>query len=245
MVCVDLYGQTADYGRIEAVCAEFGVPLIEDAAEALGADCGGRPAGSFGACSIFSFNGNKVITTSGGGMLGSDDPSITDRARFLATQAREPAPHYEHETVGYNYRLSNVLAALGRAQLLTLDERVAARRRIFERYRTTLGDLPGVDFMPEASHGNHARWLTVMTVDPAVSRLTREQLRRALDEADIEARPAWKPMHLQPVFADAGFVGTGVSDVLFERGLCLPSGSGLSAEDQDRVIDVIRDACSD
>jgi len=239
LVAVDLYGQCADYSRLEALCNTYDVVLIEDAAEALGSQAHGRPAGSFGRFGVLSFNGNKIVTTSGGGALLSDDAGAIDRARHLATQAREPAPHYEHEELGFNYRLSNVSAAIGRGQLATLDERVAARRAGFDAYRAALGGLPGVAFMPEADYGIGNRWLTVITIDPAVARADREAVRIALEAADIEARPVWKPMHLQPLYRDARVVGGGVAERLFVDGLCLPSGSSLGDDDRGRVIDVV------
>ena len=243
VVVVDLYGQCADYAAVIDTCDRFGVPVVEDAAEALGATYGGRPAGGFGRLGVLSFNGNKIITTSGGGMLVSSDKPLVDRARHLATQARDPAPHYEHSRIGYNYRLSNVLAAIGRAQLRTLTERVAARRRIFDRYAAGLGDLPGLTFMPEAAYGRSNRWLTCLTIDPEAFGADRETVRLALEADNIEARPVWKPMHLQPIFAGARMYGGDVSARLFRDGLCLPSGSNLSAADQDRVIAIVRNTC--
>ncbi|WP_334142964.1 DegT/DnrJ/EryC1/StrS family aminotransferase [Rhabdothermincola sp.] len=240
VIAVDLYGQCADYDGLEAVCAELGVALIEDAAEALGARYHGRAAGSFGRLGVFSFNGNKIITTSGGGMLVSDDRALVERARFLASQARDPAPHYEHSTVGFNYRMSNLLAAVGRGQLRHLDEKVARRRAINRRYRAALADLPGVGFLPDAAGGEPTNWLTVITLDPASAAATPEELRLALEAADIEARPAWKPMHLQPVFAGAERLGGQVAERIFATGLCLPSGSSLTPDDQERVIATIR-----
>lgn len=244
VIAVDLYGQCADYEKIEAICAAHGVPLVEDAAEALGATAYGRNAGQFGRLAAFSFNGNKIITTSGGGMLVSDDEALIERARFLATQARDPAPHYQHSTIGYNYRMSNLLAAVGRGQVQSLDERVAARRRIFERYASDLGNLPGISFMPEAPYGRCTRWLTCLTIEPKEFGATREDVRLALEAENIESRPVWKPMHLQPVFAGCRVHGGDVSARLFENGLCLPSGSNLSPEDQDRVIDIVRKTCT-
>jgi pyridoxal phosphate-dependent aminotransferase EpsN len=240
VVAVDLYGQCADYEAIQEICDRFGVPLVEDAAEALGSTYRDRPAGGFGRLGVLSFNGNKIITTSGGGMLVSGEPALVDRARFLATQARDPAPHYEHSRVGYNYRLSNVLAAIGRGQLRSLPERVAIRRAIFDRYVAGLGDLPGISFMPEASYGRSNRWLTCVTIDPAQCRTDRETVRLALEADNIEARPVWKPMHMQPVFAGARMFGGAVSARLFRDGVCLPSGSSLDPDDQDRVISVVR-----
>ncbi len=243
VIVVDLYGQSADWDPILAACARYQVPVIEDAAEALGATYRGRPAGGFGRIGVLSFNGNKIITTSGGGMLLSDDPELVRRARFLATQARDPAPHYEHSQIGFNYRMSNLLAAVGRGQLAVLDQRVAARRRIFEVYQEGLGDLDGLDFMPEATYGRSNRWLTCCTIEPARFGASSEQIRLALEREDIEARPVWKPMHLQPVFAGCRAVRTGVSDHLFATGLCLPSGSAMTDSDLERVIRLVR-GCS-
>jgi dTDP-4-amino-4,6-dideoxygalactose transaminase len=243
VIVVDLYGQCADYDRILPVCATYGVPVIEDAAEALGATYRGRPAGSFGAAAAFSFNGNKIITTSGGGMLVSDDEELVRRARHLATQARDPAPHYEHSEVGHNYRLSNLLAALGRAQLEGLDAKVARRRAINARYHEALADLPGFALAPNADYGEPSCWLTCLTVDPAEAGTDREAIRLALLEREIEARPLWKPMHLQPVFGDCEAVGGSVADALFADGLCLPSGSTLTDTEQDEIVEVVR-ACA-
>lgn len=237
VIVVDLYGQSADYQPLLAACRRHGVYLVEDAAEALGASYHGQPAGSFGDLAVLSFNGNKIITTSGGGMLLSRNRQWIERARHLATQAREPARHYEHTTVGYNYRLSNLLAAVGRAQLADLERRVAARRMINARYREALGDLPGWRFMPEASYGTCTFWLTCATVG---SESARDLALDALGAENIEARPVWKPMHLQPVFRDFPFVGGAVAERLFREGLCLPSGSSLRAEDQHRVIEILR-----
>lgn len=240
LVLVHLYGQSADIDPVRELCERHGVELIEDAAEALGATYHGRAPGTFGRAGIFSFNGNKVITTSGGGMLVTDDALLAARARKLATQAREDAPHYEHAEIGYNYRLSNVLAAIGRGQLRVLEERVQARRRIFERYARELGDLPGVEMMPEAEWGRHSRWLTCLTIDPQAFGEDREGVRLALVAEDIEARPVWKPMHLQPVYARYPVYGGAVAEDLFARGLCLPSGSSLTDDEQSRVIEVVR-----
>ena len=242
VVAVDLYGQCADLERIEAACDRHGVTLIEDAAEALGATAYGRPAGSFGRFGVLSFNGNKIITTAGGGALVSNDVEAIARARFFATQARDPAPHYQHSQIGYNYRLSNVLAAIGRGQLRDLDRRVAARRANFDRYVAGLGDLPGVSLMPEASYGRSTRWLTTLTIDPAAFGATREDVRLALEAQSIESRPLWKPMHLQPVFEGSRVVGGKVSEHLFDWGLCLPSGSSLTPAEHDRVVEIIRSA---
>ena len=239
VVLVHLYGQSADVDPVRAACAEHGVTLIEDAAEALGSSYHGRSPGTLGALGIFSFNGNKIITTSGGGMLVGEDEALIAHARKLATQARDPAPHYQHSEIGYNYRLSNVLAAIGRGQLRVLEERVQARRQVFDNYVEALGRLPGIEFMPEAPWGLHTRWLTCITVDPAQCGATREEIRLALEAENIEARPVWKPMHLQPVFAGCEAVGGAVAEELFDRGLCLPSGSGLTPDEQARVVGVV------
>lgn len=241
VVVVHIYGQMADMDPILTACERYGVPLVEDAAEALGATYRGRAAGTVGRIGIFSFNGNKVITTSGGGMLVSEDDSLIAHAKKLATQAREPAPHYEHIEIGYNYRLSNILAAIGRGQLRMLGSRVEARRRNFDHYSEALRGLPGIEFMPEAPWGRHTRWLTCITIDPAAFGTDRDTLRLALDAAEIESRPLWKPMHMQPVYAGYPSVGGAVAEDLFARGLCLPSGSNLSQADRDRVIGVIHD----
>lgn len=244
LVPVHLYGQSADMDPILKVCRRHGVAVVEDAAEALGATYDGRSPGTLGRVGIFSFNGNKIITTSGGGMLVSEDADLVARARKLASQARDPAPHYQHSEIGYNYRLSNVLAAIGRGQLRVLEERVEARRRNFAYYEAALGDLPGVRFMPEAAWGRSSRWLTVLTIDPRESGIDREQVRLALEAEDIEARPVWKPMHLQPVFARYEAVGGFVAEELFEHGLCLPSGSQLTEPDLERVVEIVRDLSS-
>lgn len=236
LIAVDLYGQCADYTRLLAVCAAHGVPLVEDAAEALGATYRDRPAGSFGAAAVLSFNGNKIMTTSGGGMLVTDDDTRARRARFLATQAREPVTHYEHTTLGFNYRLSNLLAALGRAQLAGLPPRIARRRRINAAYRAALDGLPGVAFMPVADYGRPNHWLTCLTIDPQVARADRDAVLKQLAADDIEARPVWKPMHAQPLYADADVVGGGCAERLFARGLCLPSGSAMTDGDIERVV---------
>ena len=237
VVAVDLYGQCCDYDALRVVCARHGVVLVQDAAESLGATYRDAPAGGQGVLAAFSFNGNKIITTSGGGMLASAGrPDLIEHARKLSTQAREPVAHYEHLEIGFNYRMSNLLAALGRAQLESLPERIAARRRIRERYRELLDGVPGIAFMPEAPYGKGNAWLTCVVVDPAAFGADREAIRLALETEDIEARPLWKPMHLQPVFASLPSFGGDVSARLFERGLCLPSGSALTDEDQDRVV---------
>ncbi|MEG4804215.1 DegT/DnrJ/EryC1/StrS family aminotransferase [Microcoleus sp. ARI1-B5] len=236
---VHLYGQSADIDPILEACNTYEIPLIEDAAESLGATYKKRSPGTFGKIGIFSFNGNKIITTSGGGMLVSDDPKLVEKARFLATQARDPAPHYQHTEIGYNYRLSNVLAGIGIGQLRVLEDRVQARRHNFEVYKQALGNLPGIEFMPEADFGRATRWLTCLTINPAAFGADREQVRLALANEKIEARPVWKPLHLQPVFSECECIGGAVAEELFERGLCLPSGSNLTEEDLERVTSAI------
>lgn len=239
LVAVHLYGQAADLDALVALCERYGVVLIEDAAEALGATYEGRAPGTFGKAGIFSFNGNKIITTSGGGMLVTEDAELAAHARKLATQAREAAPHYEHAEVGYNYRMSNVLAGIGRGQLRVLEERVEARRRNFAYYAERLGRLPGVAFMPEAQWGRSTRWLTCLTIDSEAFGADREAVRLALEAENVEARPVWKPMHLQPVYAGFEAVGGAVAEGLFERGLCLPSGSAMTEADLDRVCTIV------
>jgi dTDP-4-amino-4,6-dideoxygalactose transaminase len=241
VVLVHLYGQSANLDPILDLCRRYEVPLVEDAAEALGATYQGRAPGTFGRAGIFSFNGNKIITTSGGGMLVSGDEQLIAHARKLSTQARDPAPHYQHSEIGYNYRLSNVLAAIGRAQLEVLPDRVAARRANFDAYVRGLSALPGLGFMPEAPWGRSNRWLTVITIDPATFGADREAVRQALEVENIESRPAWKPMHLQPVFEHYDSLGGTVAETLFDHGLCLPSGSSLTASDLARVVQVISD----
>ncbi len=239
VVAVDLYGQTADYGRLVPLCEQYGVALVEDAAEALGATHRGAAAGSFGDAGVFSFNGNKIITTSGGGMLVSRHEELVDRARHLATQAREPEAHYEHIDLGFNYRLSNLLAALGVAQLRGLDRHMARRHEINAAYRAALGAVPGITFMPRAGYGEPNDWLTCILVERDAFGASPEDIRVALESEDIEARPTWKPLHLQPLFAGTPVVGGAVAAGVFERGLCLPSGSTLSGADLGRVVGVI------
>jgi len=307
VIPTDLYGQCADLDRMVEICAPYGIPVVADAAEAVGAKYklatdavdakrllkaqGSRlkgqgfpeehatlqknstgqaklkakkvevHAGVGAKAAVFSFNGNKIITTSGGGMLVSDDEPLIERARFLSQQARDPAPHYEHSEIGHNYRMSNVLAAIGRGQLRVLDERVEAKRRIFEYYRNALSNLPGIEFMPEAPYGRSNRWLTVVLITPKAFGADRETVRLALEAENIEARPVWKPMHMQPVFRVAAqsrklkaesrcqnthrarVVGGEVAEDLFDRGLCLPSGTAMREQDLDRVIKVIRRCC--
>jgi pyridoxal phosphate-dependent aminotransferase EpsN len=239
VVVVHLYGQTADMDPILEACRRWEVPVLEDAAEALGATYRGRPAGSFGDVAVFSFNGNKIITTSGGGMLSASRERV-EQTRHWATQAREPGPAYHHLELGYNYRMSNVLAAIGRGQLEVLDERVRQRRAVEARYREAFADLPGLAPMPEAGYGLHTHWLSCFLVDRERLGAGRDEALEALAAVEIEARPVWKPMHLQPLYAACERHGGATSADLFARGLCLPSSSSLSAADQARVIEVIR-----
>ncbi len=240
VIAVDLYGQCADYDRLLHITDRYGVPLIADAAEALGASYRGVPAGGFGLCAAFSFNGNKIITTGGGGMLVSHDRAVAERVRHLATQAREPVAHYEHLEVGYNYRMSNLLAAVGRGQLATLAGKVAIRREINQWYRSALTQ-PGISFMPEAAYGRSNGWLTCIRIAADAFGATRDQVRMHLEAQGIESRPVWKPLHLQPAFRDCSTRGDGIARGLFLDGLCLPSGSSLSLGEQCRVIAAIED----
>lgn len=239
VIVVHLYGQSADLTPIVDACDGYGVTLIEDAAESLGATYQGRATGTFGQSGIFSFNGNKIITTSGGGMLVTADGALAAHARKLATQARDAAPHYQHSEIGFNYRLSNVLAAIGRGQLRVLPQRVEARRHNSAYYESKLTGLRGLSFMPEAPWGRSNRWLTCILIEAQEFGADREQIRSALEHANIEARPVWKPMHLQPVFAGCETIGSAVAESIFARGLCLPSGSNLTDDEMDRVIHVI------
>jgi len=242
LITVDLYGQCADYDRLQTLCDTYGVILIEDAAEAVGSKWKGRPAGQFGTCAAFSFNGNKIMTTAGGGLLVSHDGAMIQLVRKLATQARETAPHYEHVMIGYNYRMSNLLAAVGRGQLRGLAPRIARRRQIHDAYVAALSGL-GFSFLREGANRTSNHWLTCALVDPSIVGTDRETIRQHLESQNIEARPVWKPMHLQPVFRGAPFIDGNVSAKLFESGLCLPSGSSLTPTDQARVIASIKEAC--
>lgn len=236
VLTADIYGQAADYAAIESLCGEYGVPLIEDAAEALGATHGSRHAGSFGHAGIFSFNGNKIMTTSGGGMFVTDDPVLADHVRYLATQARQPVPWYEHEDIGYNYRLSNILAAIGRAQLQRLPGMIERRHQIHRRFRAQLQDVEGVHVIEHAPWGRSNAWLTLAWFDDIAD---PERVRLELARAGIEARHAWKPLHLQPVFRDAAPESLPVAESLFTHGLCLPSGSTMSDDVVDEVAGII------
>jgi dTDP-4-amino-4,6-dideoxygalactose transaminase len=240
VIVVDIYGQCAELDRIGELCDQYGVAVIEDAAEALGATWQGRSAGTWGRLGAFSFNGNKIITTGGGGML-VGDAELVDRARYLSQQARQPVLHYEHVDVGYNYRLSNLLAAVGSGQLAELPGKIERRHAINRAYRAGLADVDGVDFMPWDDRGSPNGWLTLITLDPSTG-LTPHELCAALESQDIEARPAWKPMHLQPVFADVPTVGGEVAAELFDRGVCLPSGSAMTDGDVDRVVEAVTGA---
>lgn len=244
VIIVHLYGQCANLAPIISACDRYGIPLVEDAAEALGSTYDDQYAGTFGRIGVFSFNGNKIITTSGGGMLVSHDEYLVARAKKLASQARDEALHYQHSEIGYNYRLSNVLAGIGRGQLAVLEDRIASRRHNFEIYKGALGEIAGIDFMPDAAWGRHTRWLTCLTVNPKVAGVDRDLICAAMEHQNIEARPVWKPMHLQPVFAHYDVGGGEVAERLFEQGMCLPSGSALSVDQLARVIEVFREACS-
>ena len=240
VIPTDLYGQSCDLPRIRAICDRRGIPVICDSAEAMGAKIRGRHAGFDAWAAVYSFNGNKIITTSGGGMLASHDKELIDHARKLSQQARDPAPWYEHAEIGFNYRMSNILAAIGRGQLEVLEDRVRRRREIFAGYRARLGDLPGISFMPEPAGSRSNRWLTVALIDPAVFGADTHAVREALEAENIEARPVWKPMHLQPVFKTARVVGGSVGERLFAQGLCLPSGTAMTDADLDRVCGIVR-----
>ena len=246
VILVNLYGQSADMDALLPICERYGVPVLEDAAESLGGHYKGRSSGTFGRIGVYSFNGNKIITTSGGGMLVADDADLVVRARKLSTQARDPAPYYQHSEIGFNYRMSNVLAGIGRGQLRVLDQRVAQRRRVFERYRQALVDLRDIQWMPEPAGFESTRWLTCLTLSGPAAEQRCAAVIQYLERHCIEARPVWKPMHLQPLFAGAAYFshapGQDVSGGLFHHGLCLPSGSNTSEEQQDRVIMHLRHA---
>jgi len=241
IIPVHLYGMPANIERIRLICEVYGIPMIEDAAESLGSVVNGKACGSFGHFGVLSFNGNKIITTSGGGALVSDDLEALEHVRFLSTQARDKAPHYQHSHIGYNYRMSNVLAAIGRAQLRVLSDRVEARRAHFEAYKKELSQFAGITFQPEPNGVRANRWLTAILVDPEqTGGVTREDIRQSLEAQNIESRPLWKPMHQQPIFSKYISHINGTSDRYFEHGLCLPSGSNMSAEDRSRVIEIIK-----
>lgn len=244
VIIVNLYGQSAQMDQLVSVCKMYNVPIIEDAAESLGSTYKGKASGTFGEFGIYSFNGNKIITTSGGGMLVSNNTDALKRARFLATQARDPAPHYQHSEVGYNYRLSNILAGIGRGQLKVLESRVTARRNIFKIYQEELAVLPGITFMPELENTFSNRWLTALMINEKAARLSSKELVNSLEKENIEARLVWKPLHLQPLFKQYKYYShnknESISEELFKTGICLPSGSNMTIKDQKRVIDRIK-----
>ncbi|MEH7388536.1 aminotransferase class I/II-fold pyridoxal phosphate-dependent enzyme [Bacillus sp. JJ1521] len=244
IIVVNLYGQSAKLDEIKLACNQYKIPIIEDAAESLGSSYKGKPSGTLGEYGIYSFNGNKIITTSGGGMLVSNDTGAMNKARFLATQAKDPAPHYQHSTTGYNYRLSNVLAGIGRAQLEVINSRVETKRAIFNRYYEELASIPGIEFMPELEDTFSNRWLTTLTVNQEISGVFVDELLQSLANENIEARPVWKPLHLQPLFEGIKFYphfeGLDVSKHLFENGICLPSGTNMTESEQIRVIECLK-----
>ncbi|CDQ18954.1 DegT/DnrJ/EryC1/StrS family aminotransferase [Halobacillus karajensis] len=240
VIVVNLYGQSAKMDELLEICETFNVPIIEDAAESLGSTYKGQKSGTFGKFGVFSFNGNKIITTSGGGALVSNDTDALEKARFLSTQARDKAIHYQHSQVGYNYRMSNIVAGVGRGQMEVLDERITQRRSVFDRYYQALNGIEGIAFQPELDNSFSNRWLTALTIDVEATGVSKEEIIKELGEHNIEARPAWKPMHLQPLFKGVKYYShdenISISDYLFEYGLCLPSGSNMSGVDQEKVI---------
>lgn len=246
VIIVNLYGQSARMDELMALCTEYDVPVVEDAAESLGSLYKGKHSGTFGIIGIYSFNGNKIITTSGGGMLVSEDEQLISHSRFLATQARDAAKHYQHSVVGYNYRMSNIVAGIGRGQLEVLDERITQKREIFNRYEKAFSSVEGIMMMPELEGTFSNRWLSTMTINPEKIKITPYELIDVLDAANIEARPVWKPLHIQPLFADCKFYPhskeKAVSEELFANGICLPSDTKMTIEEQQRVIDVILSA---
>ncbi|MEJ9306010.1 aminotransferase class I/II-fold pyridoxal phosphate-dependent enzyme [Priestia megaterium] len=248
VIVVNLYGQSAKMDEILSLCNQYNIPVIEDAAESLGSTYKGKASGTFGKFGVYSFNGNKIITTSGGGMLVSNDVAALQQARFLATQARDSAPHYQHSQLGYNYRMSNILAGVGRAQLQVLETRVEARRQIFERYYQELAGLTGITFMPELSNTKTNRWLTVLTINEKEAGISAAQLVQAFTKQNIEARPVWKPLHMQPLFQGVRYYphseNDDVAQLLFQTGICLPSGSNMTEDDQNRVIKCLKKALS-
>lgn len=240
VVPTELYGQACDLDKIIQICDRYEIPVICDSAESLGASYKGKSVGRGARAATFSFNGNKIITTSSGGMLASDDQQLIEHCQFLATQAREPVRHYEHNEIGYNYRLSNILAAIGIGQLEALHDRVNAKRQIFEGYVKRLKDLPGWQFMEEAEYGRCNRWLTVATIDKNLFGHTPEDVIVALENENIESRPVWKPLHMQKAFSQYRCVGGAVAEDYFARGICLPSGAALTEQDLDRITDIIK-----
>ncbi len=241
VIAVHLYGMPAQLHEILDICNRYDIALIEDAAEALGSTYAGKKLGSFGKLNVLSFNGNKIITTSGGGALLSDDEQFIQKSKFLATQARDDAPHYQHSEIGYNYRLSNICAGIGRGQMEVIEERVAQRRANFDYYVKALSFIEGISFQPEAAGSFSNRWLSCIIINPLqTGGITRENVRLALAAKNIEARPLWKPMHLQPVFEKASFYGQNVAENLFDHGLCLPSGSNLTSTELEQIVEVIQ-----
>ena len=249
VIIVNLYGQSAKMDELLAICQKYGVPVIEDSAESLGSYYKGKASGTFGDFGIYSFNGNKIITTSGGGMLLSNNETEINRARFLATQARDPAPFYQHSEIGFNYRMSNILAGLGRSQLKVLEERVTQRREVFKKYTEGLSDLPGVQFMPELEDTFSNRWLTALTIETIPQRIKMVELLKKFEQNNIEVRSIWKPMHLQPLFKKYAYYKHNqvedISEKLFQTGICLPSGSSLTEAEQQRVIECLRASLTD
>lgn len=241
IIAVHLYGMPAQMKEIMEIADKYDIPVIEDAAEALGSTFNGKHVGSSGKLGILSFNGNKIITTSGGGAILSEDREAIDKAKFLSTQARDPAPHYQHTEIGYNYRMSNVLAGIGRGQMEVIDQRVKRKREIFNFYKVQLQDIPGFSFPEESGERFSNRWLTTVIIDPAKSRTTRQNLQSKFEKENIEARPLWKPMHLQPVYQNCPTFLNGVSEGLFGNGLCLPSGTAMSDEELSRILQVLKD----
>lgn len=240
IIPVHLYGMPAKMGEILEIAHRYDIPVVEDAAESLGSSIDGKKCGTFGEMAILSFNGNKIITTSGGGALVAQNEGFKQKAVFLATQARDPAPHYQHSEIGYNYRMSNIVAGIGRGQMEVLDKRVEQRRENFNAYKKALSAVPGVGFQEEPQGYFSNRWLTAITLDPELTNgITREDIRLALEKENIESRPLWKPMHMQPVFGDAEYYGSGTAEKLFENGLCLPSGSNMEEGDRERVLKTI------
>lgn len=244
VIVVNLYGQSCDMEPIMEIAGRYNVPVVEDAAESLGATYKGKESGTLGKFGIYSFNGNKIITTSGGGMLIGDDEELIEKARFYATQSREPARYYQHKKVGYNYRMSNIVAGIGRAQIKVLKDRVARKREVFAKYKNELADLQGLSFMEDASYGTSNKWLTVIRIDPKISPVKPLEIMETLEKENIESRPVWKPMHLQPVFARCNFYakeeGQDISKMLFEQGVCMPSGTQMTEAEQERVIEIVK-----
>lgn len=244
VIVVNLYGQSAKMDEIVSLCNQYEVPIVEDAAESLGSTYKGRASGTFGNFGIYSFNGNKIITTSGGGALVSDNEELIQKARFLATQARDPAPYYQHSESGFNYRMSNLLAGVGRAQLQVLDDRVNTRRQIFNRYFEELSHIPGISFMPELANTQSNRWLTTLTVNEKETGISAKELIEILNTNNIESRHVWKPLHLQPIFQNTKYYShkkhEHIAEQLFEKGMCLPSGSSLTDEEHNRIISCIK-----